>query len=167
MAADRYQLALVAGLFNMLVLAGCSQPMPASIPMMDRAEERWNADPVPSYHIVVDVERPDDRRRNDLVVRQGKIVEATVRYWEGGMKRWGDRYELGQEQAFPFTVPGLFDMVRGELRGSNRADIRVLVGGEPAFPQRIPLGPVWEDNQPVSGTEATVIVRKFEILSDG
>ena len=58
-------------------------------------------------------------------------------------------------------MPGLFEMVRGELRGSGRVDIRVAMGQVPAFPQRLELGPVWQDGQPVSGTEATVIVREF------
>jgi hypothetical protein len=132
--------------------------------MMDNAEALWQANPVPSYHIIVDVDRPDDRRRNDLTVRQGEIVEATVSYWDFQKKRWEEPYDLNQEQAFPFTVPGLFEMVRGELRGSNRADIRVVMDSAPAFPHRIILGPVWQDLRPVSGTEATVTVRKFEVL---
>ncbi|MFQ5814430.1 MAG: hypothetical protein ACE5I2_14730 [Anaerolineae bacterium] len=155
---------LITGL--LIVLVGCSQPVPASMRMMDDAEARWQADPVPSYHIVVDVDRPDDRRRTELTVRQSEIVEATVSYWDFRKKRWQEPYELNQEQAFPFTAPGLFDMVRGELRGSNRADIRVVMDGEPAFPHHIVLGPVWQDLRPVSGTEATVTVRKFEVLRE-
>lgn len=144
-------------------LAGCgARLVPASVGMIDDAEARWQANPVLNYRIVVDVERPDDRRRNELTVRQGEVTRAVVMYWDPREKRWGEPYELNPEQAFPFTVPGLFDMVRGELRGSDRADIRVAMGGEPPFPQRIVLGPVWEDLRPVPGTEATVIVREFE-----
>lgn len=137
----------------------------ASVRMMDEAEARWQANPVPSYRIVVDVERPDDRRRNELTVRQGQVVSAVVKYWDSRRRRWKEPYELNPEQAFPFTVPGLFDMVRGELRNSGRAEIRVAMGGEPAFPRRIVLGPVWQDLRPVPGTEATVIVREFEPLA--
>lgn len=133
-----------------------------------------------NYHIVVDVDRPDpssalrqaqddssgqgDRRRTELTVRQGEITEAVVKYWDFRKKRWQEPYDLNPEQAFPFTVPGLFDMVRGELRSSGRADIRVVMDGELAFPHRIVLGPVWEDLRPVEGTEATVTVREFEVL---
>jgi len=162
---------LVRELTTVLVLllvgfaAACgSRLVPASVRMMDEAEARWQANPVLNYRIVVDVERPDDRRRNELTVRQGEVTRAVVMYWDPRQKRWGEPYELNPEQAFPFTVPGLFDMVRGELRGSNRADIRVAMDGDPPFPQRIVLGPVWEDLRPVPGTEATVIVREFERL---
>ncbi len=165
-----YSLFLLAGL--LILLVGCSQSVPASMCMMDDAEARWQTDPVPSYHIVVDVDRLDDRRRTELIVRQGEIVEATVKYWDFGKKRWQEPYDLNYEQAFPFTVPGLFDMVRGELRGSGRADVRVVMEGEPAFPHRIVLGPVWGwcptyDLRPVDGTEATVTVREFEVLRSG
>ena len=148
------------------LLAACGPRLvSASVRMMDEAEARWQVNPVPSYRIVVDVERPDDRRRNELTVRQGQVVSAVVKYWDSRRRRWKEPYELNPEQAFPFTVPGLFDMVRGELRNSGRAEIRVAMGGEPAFPQRIVLGPVWQDLRPVPGTEATVIVREFEPLA--
>lgn len=155
---------LLTGL--LILLVGCSQPVPASRRMMDDAEARWQANPVPSYHIVVDVDRPDDRRRTELTLSEGEIVEAKVSYWDFRKKRWQEPYDLNQEQAFPFTVPGLFDMVRGELRSSGRADIRVVMKGEPAFPHRIVLGPVWQDLRPVEGTEATVTVREFKALQE-
>ena len=155
---------LIAGLLFFLV--GCSQAAPATTRMIDEAEARWQADPVPSYHIVVDVDRPDDRRRTELTVREGEIVEATVSYWDFREKRWQEPHPLNQEQASPFTVPGLFEMVRGELRSSGRADIRVVMDGEPAFPHRIVLGPVWQGRRPVEGTEATVTVREFEVFRE-
>jgi hypothetical protein len=154
-------------LVGALILAvACSQPVPATIGMLDDAEARWRADPVASYHIVVDVDRPNDRRRTELTVRQGEITAATVKYWGFDRERWQEPHDLNPEQAFPFTVPGLFDMVRGELRGSGRADVRVEMGGEPAFPHRVILGPVWQDERPVAGTEATVAVREFDVLSN-
>ena len=58
-------------------------------------------------------------------------------------------------------------MVRGELRSSGRADRRVVMEGEPAFPHRIVLGPVWQDLRPVEDTEATVTLREFEVLRAG
>lgn len=157
----RLTTAVMLLLVSLLTACG-ARLVPASVDMVDEAEARWQANPVLNYRIVVDVERPDDRRRNELTVRQGEVTRAVVMYWDPRQKRWGEPYALNPEQAFPFTVPGLFDMIRGELRGSNRADIRVAMGGEPPFPQRIVLGPVWEDLRPVPGTEATVIVREFE-----
>lgn len=149
-----------------LFAAGCTALMPqASFEMMNEAEAKWEADPVSSYRIVVDVERPTDRRRTEVTVRQDAIIRAEVKYWNEQTKTWDEPADLNQEQAYPFTVPGLFDMVRGELASSGRADVRVLMDGSPAFPHRLVLGPVWMDGKPVSGTEATVTVRTFEPLS--
>ena len=145
--------------------AACGSRLPeATIEAIDEAQARWEANPVPSYRIVVDVNRPSDRRRNELVVEQGRITRALLRYWDPERKRWERPLELTVEQAQWFTVPGLFDTVRDELKNSGRREIRVLLEGDPAFPQRIELGPVFQDEQPVPGTEATVIVRVFEPL---
>jgi hypothetical protein len=146
------------------LLAGCYIGLErASIPMIDAAEANWQANPVPGYDITVEVDRPGERRRNEISVRQGQVRRAVVRSWDPDEKRWQEPAPLNEEQAFPFTVPGLFDMVRDELRHSGRADIRVMIGKSPAsFPRRLVLGPVWQAGQPVTGTEATVTVRKFE-----
>lgn len=155
----------VVALLMLALVAACGPRLQkASVRMMDEAEARWAANPVRSYHIVVDVERPDDTRRTEVTVEEGRITRGVVRYWDPRSRRWGEPYELNEEQAFPFTVPGLFDMVRGELRGSGRVDIRVAMGGEPAFPRRIVLGPVWQNGRPVPDTEARVTVRSFEPL---
>lgn len=149
------------------IVAGCTALMPqASFEMMNDAEAQWEADPIAGYRIVVDVERPSDRRRTEVTVRQDAIVRADVQYWNDTTGTWDEPSDLNQEQAYPFTVPGLFDMVRGELASSGRADVRVSMDGSPAFPHRIVLGPVWLDGKPVSGTEATVVVRTFEPVSE-
>jgi len=155
-------------LFLSGLLTGCYIGLEqASFQMIDAAEADWQANPVPSYNITVEVDRPgDDRRRNEISVRQGQVTRAVVRDWKPDEKRWREPYPLNEEQAFPFTVPGLFDMVRDELRHSGRADIRVEMEKSPAsFLRRLVLGPVWQDGQPVTGTEATVTVRKFELVS--
>ena len=88
-------------------------------------------------------------------------------YWNSDQRRWDGPLKLREEQAFPFTVPGLFDLVRDELLRSGRRDIRVAMSGDPAFPRRIVLGPVWRDDQPRSGTETRVTIRSFEpVLAD-
>ncbi len=154
---------------TVLLLAGLatacnSQLKPATIAMMDEAEARWQENPVLSYRIVVDVERPDDRRRNELIVEQGQVTRALIRYWDPERQRWGRPMELTIEQAQWFTVPGLFNTVREELRNSGRKRIRVAIEGDPAFPRRIELGPVMEGKKPAPYTKATVIVRVFEPL---
>lgn len=145
-------------------LAGCYIGLDrASLQMIDAAEANWQANPVPGYDITVEVDRPGERRRNEISVRQGQVTRAVVRYWNPDEKRWQEPAPLNEEQAFPFTVPGLFDMVRGELQRSGRADIWVAMEKSPAsFPRRLVLGPVWQDGQAVTGTEATVTVREFE-----
>lgn len=160
------------GLFLLTLLIGCSRPVPATVEMMDHAEARWQADPIANYHIVVDVSRPapssgsgqGERRRSEVTVHRGDIAEATVRYWDSKEERWGESYELNQAQAFPFTVPGLYEMVRGAIQDSGRVDVRVEMEREPAFPHRIVMGPVWQDDRPVPGTEAVVSVHEFKVL---
>ena len=164
-ARGRTLTVVLLGLMLAGLLAACGgRVVPATLHMIDAAETRWQAAPVLSYRIVVDVERPDDRRRNELTVRDGEVTRAVARYWDARQRRWGEPFDLNPEQAFPFTVPGLFDIVREALQNSGRADVRVALEGTPPFPRRILLGPVWEGAHPVPGTEATVTVREFEPL---
>lgn len=154
---------LLLGALLATLLGGCaSGGEKATVPMLDRAEAAWQAQSVQAYEITVEVSRPDDRRRSTVIVAQGEIVWGSVSYWNGAEKRWDKPTNLNKEQSFPFTVPGLFDMVRKEIENSGRADIRVKMAGEPPFPQRIILGPVLLDGQPVSGTEATVTMISFQ-----
>ncbi len=133
----------------------------ATIAAMDAAQARWEANPVLNYTIVVDVDRPGEKRRNTVVVQDGEIAYGEVKYWDEAAEQWKDPFVLSQEQAYPFTVPGLFDMVRGEIRNSGRRDIQVGMDGEPPFPYRIRLGPVYLDGKPFEGTEAVVQVVEF------
>lgn len=159
----RFPSLLYAILAGLLFLAGCSigGPPKATIQMMDEAEARWQAQPTLDYEMTVEVNRPDDRRRTTVIVAGGAIVQGEVSYWDADKRRWQEPYALNEEQSFPFTVPGLFDMVRGELKNSGRADIRVEMDGDPPFPRRIELGPVFVDGEPVSGTEAIVTVKSY------
>lgn len=161
------QVGILLGMLSLVVfVVGCTALMPqASFEMMNDAEAQWDTAPIISYRIVVDVDRPSDRRRTEVAVRQNAIVHANVQYWNDTTRAWDEPADVNQEQAYPFTVPGLFDMVRGELASSGRADVRVSMDGSPAFPHRLVLGPVWMDGKPVSGTEATVTVRTFEPVS--
>lgn len=115
-------------------------------------------------HMVVDVERPEDRRRYEVTVEQGEIVQGSIAYWDDDRREWDTPIELSEEQSFPFTVPGLFDMVRGELDGGSRTSVRVAMRGEPPFPQRIELGPVRMEGQVFEDAAGEVSVREFEPL---
>lgn len=153
---------IVVLLVGTFFLAGCVPGLHrASLEMIDRAEAQWKESPVLDYEITVEVNRPDDRRRTSVIVQQGQIVRGEVTYWNSADKRWNEPYALNEEQSFPFTIPGLFEMVRGELKGSGRVDIRMRMKDELSFPWYIVLGPVMLDGQAVSGTEAVISVEQY------
>ena len=156
-------LALIVMLPAMLGLSGCrlSRLPQATVEMMDAGEAAWLAAPIDSYLMTVEVDRPDDRRRTMVTVVDGEIVDAVVSYWDSRSRRWDEPYSLNEEQAFPFTPPGLFEMVRGAVEESGRDDIRVLMKGEPPFPQQIIMGPIRMDGELFDRTRATVTVRSF------
>lgn len=165
----KIKLFLLGGLSIGLVLAGISyfrnaKLEEASYRMLNESQGIWYTAPILNYHIVVDVKRPDERRRNEIIVEEGEVIEATVKYWKPGGLGWDTPYSLNEEQAYPFTIPGLYDMVRGALASSNRADIRVEMRGNPPFPHRVVFGPVWEGGRPVMGTESQVTVQTFETI---
>lgn len=150
-------------LVGAIFLGGCAllSPPQATVQMMDEAQARWQASPLQDYEITVEVDRPNDRRRTTVTVANGEIVEAMVSYWDSEQNAWLSPYALNQEQAYPFTVPGLFDMVRDQLKNSGRDEIRVEMGGDPPFPQRILLGPVVMEGESLADTAATVTVQQF------
>jgi len=152
-------------LVSILLLAGCEFRLRGtSLAEIDRAEAAWQANPVLNYRMVTVVKRPDEIRRFEVEVRNGEIVRGELNLYDAVKKTWLEPYELGEDQAFPFTVPGLFDTVRGALKSSGRTVIRVKMGEDPPFPQRIELGPVWDQGQMVRGTETEIEVREFERL---
>ncbi|RME81520.1 MAG: hypothetical protein D6775_13350 [Caldilineae bacterium] len=147
------------------ILGGCELRLRGTtIAEMDRAEAVWQANPVADYHMVTEVRRPDEVREYEVMVRGGEVVSATMKLYDMRNKVWWNTLELNERQAFPFTVPGMFDTVRGALRSSGRTVIRVEMGEDPPFPIRIELGPVWDRGQMVRGTESEVRVRLFERL---
>lgn len=151
---------LVAGL---LVACG-PRPAIVTVQSVDVTRARWEARPVRSYHIIVDVERPGDRRRNEITVIDDTIIRSSVAYWNETLRDWARPQELTTGQATPFTVPGLFALIREELLEGHRSDCRIAFKGDPPVPERILLGPVMRSEGPVPGTEATIIVSGFEPL---
>ena len=147
-----------------LLLASCSFNVlqPATLAVIDDAEAAWLAAPTANYRMTVEIDRPDDLRRSMITVVDHEIVEGVVSYWDDDARKWQEPMALNQEQSFPFSVPGLFEMVRGALEESGREEIRVLMAGEPPFPQKIVLGPVLVDGEPFDQTKATVTVNRFD-----
>lgn len=149
----------------LFVVADCGPPMEkATVALIDKADASWRSHPVASYHIVVDVERPGELRRQDITIRDGKTDRAIVQYWNSKDNRWENTITLNQAQAAAFTVPGLLETVREELDNSRRPVIRVSMIQDPPYLEKIILGQVWQDNQAVPNSQASVIVRKFEKL---
>lgn len=140
--------------------------VPASFRLINDAQTAWYADPVEDYRIVVDVIRPGERRRCEVVVRDGQIYSATVKYVKPNWPGWNEPYALNDDQAYPFTVPGLYDMIRLPLRNNARQSIRVDMRGEPPFPHTIVFDPLWEAGERLPETKARVVVRSFETTTD-
>ena len=157
-------LALLSALSVLFLAAGCRSEAfePATMSLIDEAEAAWLAAPTASYRMTVEIDRPDDRRRSMVTVVEHEIVEGVVSYWDFQAREWQEPYALNQEQSFPFSVPGLFDMVRGALEESGRESIQVKMAGDPPFPQKILFGPVIVDGEPFEPTRATVTVHQFD-----
>ncbi len=158
--------ALLALPLLLILLAGCELRLRGTtVAKMDAAEAVWLAHPILDYHIIVEVKRSDELRRIEVTVRNGEVSEATMILWDGLERSWRKPYALDASQSFPYTIPGLFDTVRGALEHSGRAVIRVDMQGDPPFPRHIQFGPVWEEGQMVRGTESEFHVRDFEALA--
>ena len=152
---------LIAELF-----VGCGpRPVVVTVQSLDAKRALWEAKPVRSYHIIVDVERPSDRRRNEITIIDDAIIRSSVAYWNEALQDWGPPRELTAGQAAPFTVPGIFALIRQELLEGHRSDCRVAFVGYPPVPERILLGPVMRPEGPLPGTEARIIVSGFEPMS--
>ena len=87
---------------------------------------------------------------------------ASLAYWDSTQGQWGPAAPLDQAQAAAFTVPGLFAMLRDELRSGQRSNLRMDVQDSPPFLRRIVLGPIWQDGQPLEDTRVLITVRSFE-----
>ena len=84
-------------------ILSCGPPLKkATVETLKQARLVWQRQPVLDYSIVVDVQRQNELRRNSLVIHQGRISSAVVRYWNSNRKKWEAARPLNQEQAFPF-----------------------------------------------------------------
>lgn len=150
----------------LIVLIGCgTRIQKATAGLIDEAEARWRTKAISSYRMVVDVQMSGDVRRNEITVQNSRINQATVSYKDSG--RWARSQKLNESQALAFTVPGLFETVREEIRANARSDIRVAFNRDRAYLERVVLGPVLQKNEPIPNSEVYIFVRKFEPLSAG
>lgn len=133
----------------------------ATISGLNEVEGAWYSSGQFNYHLVVDVEFGGERRRHEMSVENGQIVEATLSYWDDSQGGWGERNPLNKEQSFTYTITGLFDTIRNELQLHNREDVRVEMQGEPAIPKVILLGRVWQEGFPVEGTQTRIVVQEY------
>lgn len=147
----------------LLIAVSCGPPMEkATLARIDEADAHWRSSAISNYHIIVDVERSEELRRQDITVRSGQISHAIVQYWNSRNKRWENTISLNESQAIAFTVPGLLETVREELQSNRRPIIQVSLTPGPPYLQRIILGQVWQNDRAVPSSQASVIVQKFE-----
>ncbi len=159
-------LALVLGVVA-LALSACGlterfSTSPASFDRNNAQRQAWEALGITSYRSIIEVERYNERRRVEVLVQNGDVVRVTLRYWNDETGDWDPPQELTGQRAEPYTVPGLFGMVGGELAGQQRT-VAVRYDDQYAFPVLIRLGNVHEqDGTVLPDTEVTVRVLEFE-----
>ena len=117
-----------------LALSGCSAlgppPMePLTARTLEAAQRRWEARGSDSYRLVVQVRAPRFKLVvYDLVVASGRVVEIT---------RDGERIQPEDARHYDYSVSGLFDLLRGDLR---LADVQPI-GDTPAVDLRARFDP--------------------------
>lgn len=162
------RLLVLGGLFltpiaMLLIAVSCGPPMEkATLARIDEADARWRSSAIPNYHIIVDVERSEELRRQDITVRNGRISHAIVQYWNSHNQRWENTISLNESQSLAFTVPGLLETVREEIQSNRRPIIQVLLIPDAPYLQRVILGQLWQNDHAVPNSQASVIVQKFE-----
>jgi hypothetical protein len=148
-------------ILTFVLLNGCDVHLQKATPgLIEQAQARWKKESIVNYKIVVDVQMHGDMRRNEITVQNNNIQQATVSYKDN--EKWVRTQKLNQSQALPFTVPGLFETVQDELNVHARSDIRVALNPDKAYIERIVLGPVLQNNEPIPNSEVYVFVRKLE-----
>lgn len=151
-----------------LLLSGCGllggAATPASFGENNAHRQAWDRLGIASYRTLVEVTRYKERRRVEATVQDGRLVQATLRYWNEQTRDWETPLELSDEQGEPYTVPGLFEMVGGELAGQQRS-VAVQYDDRYHFPVLIKLGNVHDENgQVLPDTQVVVRVLEFELL---
>ncbi|WP_152918030.1 hypothetical protein, partial [Ardenticatena maritima] len=102
-------------MLSLLMLSGCGWfdgfAPAASFDTNNAEREAWNALGITSYRLLVEVEKYNERRQVEAVVRDGRLEQAVLRYWNDEARDWEAPQVLSEERGEPYTVPGLFEMV--------------------------------------------------------
>ncbi|NUM44187.1 MAG: hypothetical protein HUU38_05725 [Anaerolineales bacterium] len=138
----------------------------ASIPTLTAAEADWYAAGITYYRIVTEIHFADERRLHTVTVKDQIILEKMVAYWDADLENWGEPKPMTEEEAYWYTVPGLFETVRGALLKECRAFTRNELSGTPIFPRVIILGPAQLDGETIDDTVSWVEVREFTPLGE-
>jgi len=160
------------GLLALLIsLSSCTTPREdrypdASIRTLTEAEMGWYAAGITYYHLVVEISFADERRLHSVTVKDQKILEGTVVYWDPALQGWGEPMPMNEEEAYWYTVPGLFETIRRAVLQECRSFIRNDLSGTPPFPHVIILGPPEEDGEPIEEIVSWVEVREFISLME-
>jgi len=128
---------------------------------LNEVEGDWYNSDQFNYHLVVEVEFGDERRRHETTVENGRVIESTLSYWDDSRGDWGEKNPLNLEQSSTYTIAGLFDTIRNELQLHNREDVRVKMEGEPVIPMVILFGRVLQEGIPVEGTQTRITVKEY------
>ncbi|KPL87856.1 DUF6174 domain-containing protein [Ardenticatena maritima] len=155
-------------MLSLLMLSGCGWfdgfAPAASFDTNNAEREAWNALGITSYRLLVEVEKYNERRQVEAVVRDGRLEQAVLRYWNDEARDWEAPQVLSEERGEPYTVPGLFEMVGGQLAGQQRG-VSARYDETYHFPTLIRLGNVHDQNGAVlRDTEVVVRVLEFEPL---
>ncbi len=155
-------LAVVIGLASVLVYNNREKRYPkATISTLNEVEGNWYLANVQSYYLVVEITFSEERRLHKVTVVDNQIAEASLAYWDRESRDWGTPIPIGPEEAAWYTVPGLFDTIRGALQNGSRDYVRADLRGDPPLPYTIVLGPTVIDGQLMDDTVTWVTVREF------
>lgn len=154
----------------LLTLTACTtkredQYPDASIRTLTAAETDWYAAGITYYRVVTEIHFADERRMHTVTVKDQQILEGTVAYWDAEKATWGEPIPMDEKEAYWYSVPGLFETIRGALLKECRSYVRNELSGNPTFPRVVVLGPPQEDGEIVEDIVSWLEVIEFTPLS--
>lgn len=113
-----------------------------SLSGLNELEQNWYAAGIDSYDLTIEVQFFEERRLHHLKVRGGLVEAAFLRLWDAKSGEWGKNEVMSAENAYWFTLPGLFQTIRQEIQNDMRQYIRSEVNNDPVYPKVIIFGPL-------------------------
>lgn len=137
-----------------------------SLDRLNRQEAEWYAQGIWNYRVLVLVRFATEQRRYQIEVRDNIIADAKSSRWDEDQETWGPFTTAGTEEADFFTIPGLFGMLRADLRNEevDREVMRMGLADGQTYPGLIYLGDIIQDGVSVDGTDLVIEVLEFERL---